>query len=52
MRHHPMMSAVTGAVVAVGLGIALFAGPIYRFCERAAEQVVSPETYAEHVEGT
>jgi multicomponent Na+:H+ antiporter subunit D len=42
LRHHPLMSAVTAAVVAVGLALALFAGPLYRFCERAAAQLVAP----------
>jgi multicomponent Na+:H+ antiporter subunit D len=52
LRYHPLASTVTAAVVVFGLAIALFAGPVYRFCERAAEQVVEPATYAEHLEGT
>ncbi|MGI9579442.1 MAG: proton-conducting transporter membrane subunit [Microthrixaceae bacterium] len=46
LRHHPLMSAVTGGVVAITLGIALFAGPLYRFCERAAADVTTIGTYS------
>ncbi len=49
LRHHPLMSSVTAAVVAGTLLIALFAGPIYRFCERAAVDVTEPTTYVETV---
>jgi multicomponent Na+:H+ antiporter subunit D len=41
LRHHPLSSAVTAAVVGVGLVVALAAGPIYRFAERAADDLTS-----------
>ena len=50
LRHHPLMASVTAAVVAVGLVIALAAGPIYRFCGRAAAGIVDPSTYSEAVQ--
>lgn len=42
LRRHPLMSAVTGGVVALTLAIALLAGPVYRYCERAARQLAVP----------
>ncbi len=50
LRHHPLMSSVTAAVVVLGLVIALAAGPIYRFCGRAAAGIVDPRSYTEAVE--
>jgi multicomponent Na+:H+ antiporter subunit D len=50
LRHHPLMASVTAAVVAVGLVIALAAGPIYRFCGRAAAGIVDPSAYSEAVQ--
>ncbi len=41
LRHHPLMSAVTGIVVVLTLAVALFAGPIYRFAERTAGDLVA-----------
>ncbi len=49
LRHHPLMSAVAVSVVAATLAIALFAGPLYRFAERAAADVTSPVSYPEAV---
>ncbi|CAN5680268.1 Na+/H+ antiporter subunit D [soil metagenome] len=49
LRHHPLMSSVTGAVVALGLVIAFAGGPIYRYCERAAESIMSPTSYPDAV---
>lgn len=49
LRHHPLMSGVTAAVVAGTLLIALFAGPLFRFCERAAVDVTTVGTYVEAV---
>jgi multicomponent Na+:H+ antiporter subunit D len=51
LRHHPLISSVTGGVVAVGLAIALFGGPIYRYCERAADSIVHPDSYQRAVNG-
>ena len=45
LRHHPLMSGVTVAVVTGTLAIALFAGPLYRFCERAAFDVTNTASY-------
>ena len=39
------MSGVTVAVVTGTLAIALFAGPLYRFCERAAFDVTNTASY-------
>lgn len=49
LRHHPLMSAVTACVVALTVAIALFAGPLYRFAERAAADVTSTKAYPEAV---
>jgi hypothetical protein len=35
------MTSATVALVAVGLAIALFAGPVYGLCERAARELVT-----------
>ncbi len=51
LRHHPLISTVTAAVVALGLVIALAGGPIYRYCERAAESIEHPSTYRTAVNG-
>ena len=45
LRKHPLMSAVTTSVVTLTLLIALFAGPLYRFCERAAMDVTDVDAY-------
>lgn len=45
LRNHPAMAGATTAVVAVTLGIAVFAGPLYRFCERAAVDVTDGASY-------
>jgi multicomponent Na+:H+ antiporter subunit D len=54
LRHHPLMSTVTAGVVVLGLAIALFAGPLYRFCERAAAELtgVAPGDRTAEVDGT
>ncbi len=39
LRHHPLMAAVTWFVVALTIGVALFAGPIYSFAERTADDL-------------
>lgn len=49
LRRHPLMSSVTVTVVALTVAIALFAGPLYRFAERAAADVTSVDAYAEAV---
>jgi multicomponent Na+:H+ antiporter subunit D len=46
---HPLMSAVTAAVVTGTVLIALFAGPLFRFCERAAVDVTTVGTYLDAV---
>ncbi len=49
LRHHPLMSSVTITVVAATLAIALFAGPLYRFAERAAADITTSGSYHEAV---
>ena len=46
LHKHPMMGAVTTAVVTLTLLIAVFAGPLYRFCERAATDVTDAASYS------
>ena len=46
LRHRPLMSTVTVGVVVATLGIAVFGGPLYRFCERAAGDVTDAASYA------
>jgi multicomponent Na+:H+ antiporter subunit D len=41
VRHHRLMGAVTAATVALGLVVAVGAGPIWRFCERTAADLVA-----------
>ena len=45
LRKHPLMSGVTTAVVTLTLLIAVFAGPLYRLCERAAIDVTDVTAY-------
>jgi multicomponent Na+:H+ antiporter subunit D len=45
VRHHRVMGGVTTATVALCLAIALAAGPIYAFCERTAQQLISTQDY-------
>ncbi len=49
LRHHPLMSGVTAAVVTGTMMIALFAGPLFRFCERAADDVTTTQSYVSAV---
>jgi len=46
LRHHPLMAAVTTTVVAATLLIAVFAGPLYRLCERTADDVADATSYS------
>ncbi len=46
LHRHPMMAGVTTAVVTLTLLIALFGGPLYRFCERAAADVTDTTSYS------
>ncbi len=41
LRHHRLMSAVTAVVVVLTLAVAVFAGPIYRFAERTAGDLLA-----------
>ena len=41
VRHHRLMGAVTAVTVALGLAVAVAAGPIWRFCERTAADLVA-----------
>jgi multicomponent Na+:H+ antiporter subunit D len=49
VRHHRLMGASTIALVVVALAIAVFAGPIFRFCEAAGEQLVDGSRYVQAV---
>jgi len=44
-----LMMAVTGALVALSIGIAVFAGPLYRLSERAAADLIDTKQYTETV---
>jgi multicomponent Na+:H+ antiporter subunit D len=44
-----LMVAPTAAVIACSLAIALAAGPIYSFSERAARDLVNRDSYIEEV---
>jgi multicomponent Na+:H+ antiporter subunit D len=46
LRHHRLMSAVTAVVVVLTLAVAVFAGPIYRFAERTAGDLLATSTSA------
>ena len=46
-----VMTSATIALVGVTLGIALFAGPIYELCHRAAEGLLHPTAYVDAVLG-
>lgn len=41
-RRHPLMTATTATLVAAGIALALAAGPLYRYCERAAAELTAP----------
>lgn len=45
------MVAPTGALIAVGLALAIFAGPIFAYCERAAAEVLDRSQYITAVVG-
>ena len=47
-----MMTSATVVLVAVTLGIAVFAGPIYDLCHRAAEGLLEPSGYIRAVMGS
>jgi multicomponent Na+:H+ antiporter subunit D len=46
-----LMSAAAAGLVALTVAIALFAGPLYDLCTRAAQQLVDPSAYATAVLG-
>jgi multicomponent Na+:H+ antiporter subunit D len=45
MRRYPLMSLSTWVLVIAGVAIAVFAGPVYEFCERAAAMLLDAEGY-------
>jgi multicomponent Na+:H+ antiporter subunit D len=45
------MMGSTMMLVAVTIAIAVFAGPIYELCERAAADLIDPTRYIEAVMG-
>lgn len=49
LRHRPTMAGATIALVGVGLALAVAAGPVYAFCERAATDLTTPGAYAAEV---
>ncbi|MET0872478.1 MAG: Na+/H+ antiporter subunit D [Paeniglutamicibacter terrestris] len=46
------MLAMTGALVLVGVALTVFAGPLFDFSDRAAEQLLNPGHYIEAVLGS
>ena len=48
---HALMIAATATLVALGVAIALAAGPLYALSERAAEDLMDPRAYVEAVVG-
>ncbi len=44
------MAGATGALVAIGLALALAAGPLYALCQRTATDLTTPGRYAAQVE--
>ena len=46
-----LMIAPTVALTALGIAIAVFAGPLYEFCRRAAEDLLDPTAYVHAVLG-
>ena len=51
-RAAPAMTVTTGAVVALSLAVAIFAGPLADLATRAAADLVDPATYANLVLGS
>ncbi|MCD9624636.1 Na+/H+ antiporter subunit D [Rhabdothermincola salaria] len=51
LRSPWVMNGATIALVGVTLAIAVFAGPIYHLCERAAETLIDPSGYISAVMG-
>ena len=50
-RSAPVMTVATGAVVALSLAVAMFAGPLADLATRAAADLVDPSIYADLVLG-
>ena len=46
-----VMTAAAAAVVAMTVGLMLFAGPLYNYAERTAAELLAPEGYVESVLG-
>jgi multicomponent Na+:H+ antiporter subunit D len=46
-----LMTGAASAVVAMSLALMVFAGPLYDFAERTAEDLLAPERYVESVIG-
>jgi multicomponent Na+:H+ antiporter subunit D len=52
VTHNPtIMNGATVALVGVTIAIAVFAGPLYELCERAAEGLLDPTAYVNAVLG-
>jgi len=51
LRSNKLMSAATIAVVGSSVCIAIFAGPLYSFCESAARELMDPSAYVRAVFG-
>jgi multicomponent Na+:H+ antiporter subunit D len=45
LRHHRLMGVATWTLVAAGLAIAVFAGPLYAYAERAGADLVDITKY-------
>jgi len=46
-----LMTGAATAVVALSLALMVFAGPLYDYAERTAEDLLSPDRYVEAVIG-
>jgi multicomponent Na+:H+ antiporter subunit D len=51
LRHHPLMAVSTWMLVVAGLAIAVFAGPLYGYAERAGQDLVDITRYITAVRG-
>jgi multicomponent Na+:H+ antiporter subunit D len=50
LRRYPTMAGSTAALVAVTLAVAIGAGPLFGFCQRAADDLTTPGRYQAAVE--
>lgn len=51
LRHYPLMTVATIAIVGGGLAVSVAAGPIYEFAAAAARDIIDPQSYIRAVVG-